>query len=318
MLIKTADDQSALIAHLENAAKGRGPAAKHAADKVRIRKAGLKGESQSAYLIDFHFAPARNWVVLHDLRLEHSGRVAQIDHVLINRLMEAYVLESKHFRDGVKITDDGEFLRWNGFRKSFEGMPSPLEQNDRHVAVLRDVMADLDLPVRMGVTLSPSFSTLVLVSQNARIDRPKRFNTSRVIKADHLKTCIEKDFEALGLLKLAKVISLETLEQLGHQLAAHHRPFEQSVLVPPVAVPARTVRPAMHDGPACRECKEAQGEIHYGRYGYYFKCAACKANTSIKFECMAGHAPRLRKEGAAFYRECAECGSSDLYHWNAQ
>ena len=33
-------------------------------------------------------------MVLHDLRLEHGNQVAQIDHLLINRWMECYVLET--------------------------------------------------------------------------------------------------------------------------------------------------------------------------------------------------------------------------------
>jgi len=320
VLIKSADDQSAFIAQLEQSASGKGTEAKRNLEELRIRNAGIKGESESAYLIDFHFANGRNWAVLHDLRLERNGRTAQIDHVLINRMLEVYVLESKNFRDGVKITDDGEFLRWNGYKKTYEGMSSPLEQNDRHVTVLREVMGDLDLPVRMGVTLSPSFVNMVLVAPSARVDRPKRFDTSRVIKADHLKTVIEKDFEALSLLKLAKLISSETLEQLGQQLATQHRPSTRR-LAPSVAATVTASKavssPAGISGPRCKSCKASEGEVLHGRFGYYFKCARCGANTSIKFECAPGHSPRLRKEGQAFFRECADCGSSDLYHRNA-
>lgn len=320
MLIKSADDQSGLFAQLELAAKEGGLAAKRAACELRTRKAGLKGESESAYLIDFHFATAQNWIVLHDLRLERNGRVAQIDHVLMNRLLEVYVLESKHFRDGLKITEDGEFLRWNSYKKTYEGMPSPIAQNDRHVAVLRDVMEDLDLPIRVGLTLTPSFANLVLVAPNARVDRPKRFDTSRIIKADHLKSFIEKDFEGVGVLKLAKLISSETLEQLGRQLAAQHRPLHQPARAAPLSTVAPRVKPlpATSRGPTCKVCNSIEGQILYGRFGYYFKCEECETNTSIKFECASGHAPRLRKEGLSFYRECAECRSSDLYFRNAR
>lgn len=173
MLIKSADDQSAAIQELERIAAGKGPEAKRAAEGLRKRKAGIKGESESAYLIDFEFEDARNWAVIHDLRIEHKGRVAQIDHLLINRWMDVYVLESKHFRSGVKITDDGEFLRWNEFRRTYEGMPSPLMQNERHIAVLRDVMATIDMPVRLGMRIPPTFQTFVLVAPSARIDRPQ-------------------------------------------------------------------------------------------------------------------------------------------------
>ena len=136
MLIKQADDQSQLFEQLERlAGTGNSAEAKRATDELRRRRSGLKGESESAYLIDFDYAKSANWAVIHDLRIEHEGRVAQIDHLLLNRWMEVYVLESKHFHAGVKITEDGEFMRWNDFRKTYEGMASPLEQNERHIAV---------------------------------------------------------------------------------------------------------------------------------------------------------------------------------------
>jgi len=78
--------------------------------ELRFIRSGDQGETDAAYFIDFHFGSNKNWAVIHDLRLEHNGRVAQIDHLLINRYFEVYVLESKNFSYGVKITDTGEFL----------------------------------------------------------------------------------------------------------------------------------------------------------------------------------------------------------------
>src|SRR5690606_16734437 len=164
MLIKGADDQTALLEELERRAAGVGADAKHAARELRIRRAGIKGERDSAYLIDFHFAQAPNWAVIHDLRIEHGHRVAQIDHLLINRWLDFYVLESKHFHAGIKITDEGELLQWNAYKKSYEGMASPLEQNERHIQVLQDAVSRIELPVRLGVRIPPNFTSLVLVS----------------------------------------------------------------------------------------------------------------------------------------------------------
>src|SRR5699024_2639162 len=113
MLIKQADDQTVQLETLERLAKGKGPKARQAAEELRRRKAGVKGERESAYLIGFEYEHSPNWAVIHDLRLEHDGRVAQIDHVLINRWMDVYVLETKHVHAGIKITEEGEFLRWN-------------------------------------------------------------------------------------------------------------------------------------------------------------------------------------------------------------
>ncbi len=344
MLIKDADDQTAQLEALERIATGTGPSARQAADELRRRKAGIKGERDSAYLINFDYAQSPNWAVIHDLRLEHGGRVAQIDHLLINRWMDVYVLETKQFHAGLKITESGEFLRWSNFRRTFEGMASPLEQNERHIQVLKGVMADIKLPTRLGVRIPPAFQSFVLVGPNARIDRPRKFDTSRVVKADQLKKAIWRDFDnenpLVGMMRMAaKIVSGETVEFVARQLAALHRPGSgariaeagptpSAVAVQPERVGQRAPRieptlsampaptSAAPSGPACKKCGDASGQIHYGRYGYYFQCGGCGTNTAIRFSCRPGHSPRLRKQKECFYRECDACGSSELFHTN--
>lgn len=65
-----------------------------------MMRADIKGENEAAYEIDFHFKNHKNYIVLHDLRLEVNGRAAQIDHILLDRTLVAYVLETKHFNGG--------------------------------------------------------------------------------------------------------------------------------------------------------------------------------------------------------------------------
>jgi hypothetical protein len=358
MLIKEADDQSIAIAELERLAAGTGPEAKRAKTELRNRKAGLKGESESAYLIDFDYGSSPNWAVIHDLRLEHGGRTAQIDHLLINRWMEFFVLETKQFHAGVKITDDGEFLRWNNFDKHYEGMPSPLQQNERHIAVLSDVVSRIEFPSRFGMRITPTFNSLVLVAPSARIDRPKKFDASRVIKADQLKPKIWRDLDmenpvAVLLKAAAKMVSSETVEFVAKQLAALHTrgllqtdrpaapmPIQESVRqtaattfskahieptfgaatkqpAAPVRIDATPSNAAsMAKPPSCKACAAGIGNILHGKFGYYFKCGACGANTTMRFNCQPGHNPRVRKDGNYFYRECAECGTSERFHQN--
>lgn len=340
MLIKTADDQSTELRLLEQRAEGNGPDAKRATKELRIRKAGLRGERDSAYLIDFDYAGSPNWAVIHDLRIEHGSRTAQIDHLLINRWMDVYVLETKHFHAGIKITEDGEFLRWNNYRNTYEGMASPLEQNERHIQVLKDVMAQIELPTRLGVRIPPTFQSFVLVGPEAKIYRPRRFDASRVVKADQLKKAIWRDFDKenplAGLLRTAaKIVSGETIEFVARQLAALHRPKTATSAVKPAPspVPAAPTRgratrieptfsaPASNPaptatGPVCKDCSGHAGTILYGKFGYYFKCDGCGKNTAIRFNCQPGHQPRLRKDRDRFYRECADCGSSELFHRN--
>lgn len=332
MLIKKPDDQTPLLSTLEAQAAGTGPKAKRATTELRNRKAGLRAERESAYLIDHDFADSKNWAVIHDLRLEHGGRVAQIDHVLINRWLQVYVLETKGFHDGVKINEEGEFLRWNNFAKRYEGMPSPLAQNDRHINVLGDVLETIELPTRLGLRIPPEFMSFVLVSPNAQIKRPEKFDTTRVIKADQLKKSIWRDIDnenpLVGLLKTAaKIVAPETVEYVARELAKKHRPLprEGTPATEPAPMPVTTAREpenpepmasATVGGPRCKACSAAEGSILYGKYGYYFKCAACATNTAVRFTCQPGHQPRLRKDKDQFFRECAECGRSELFHTN--
>lgn len=349
MIIKHADDHTNEMAQLDRWCHSVDPAvAKAAETEFRIRKAGVKGETESAYFIDFDFSKTQNWVVIHDLRLEHGGRTTQIDHLLIGRTMDCFVLESKHFHAGLKITESGEFLRWNDFKHNFDGMPSPLEQNQRHIVVLRDVMKELPLPVRLGLRLTPEFESLVLISPSARIDRPHAFDTRAIIKADQLKTRLMDDLDKESTLttmrRATKLISCDTLKNVAELLVGQHRPTawplppmlavattthanadrsrstktQVAVTATAANTPVKNLPAATPDvnKPSCKQCHAQAGSILYGKYGYYFQCAQCGTNTNIQFECLPGHHPRLRKARLQFFRDCPECGTSKLYFTN--
>lgn len=347
MIIKPPDDPSALLVRLEALAAGTAPASKRAAAELKNRRAGLRAENQAQFLIDDQLRNSKNWVVIHDLRLEHEGRVAQIDHLLLGRSMVGYVLETKSFHQGLKINENGEFLRWNGFHKKYEGMASPLVQNERHISILRQVIDTLNLPTRLGLTLRPDLKSLVLVSNNAQIIREKGFDSSRVVKMDQLFDAMNSDMDKEGTLStfrsVARIVALETIAGVARQLAARHVPLRAEALVgaespavqvaekqgarasgkPPVSPTttstpvARPVSALPADAQAqCKACAGTNGSILHGKFGYYFRCGGCQTNTPMRFTCQPGHSPRLRKAGKQFFRDCAECGSSQIFHTN--
>ncbi|MGD0822710.1 MAG: nuclease-related domain-containing protein [Desulfomonilia bacterium] len=92
--------------------------------ELKAMRAGTYGEQDSAYYIDFYFGRSKNWAVIHDLRIEHEDKVAQIDHIIINRAFDIYVLESKNYSYGIKITPEGEFQAYYG-KQSFGIGTSP-------------------------------------------------------------------------------------------------------------------------------------------------------------------------------------------------
>lgn len=195
-------------------------------EQIRTLISGIGGEADAAYEMKVHLGAAKNWIVIHDLRIEHDGLVAQIDHLVINRLLEVWLLESKRFANGVKINEQGEFATF--YDRIPMGMPSPIEQNNRHRLILQRVFDAglVKLPTRLGMTLKPSLKSLVLISRGA-IQRPaKSFaGLETVIKNDQLVSTLFKSIDEGNPLALARVVGADTLEQFGRRIVELHRPI---------------------------------------------------------------------------------------------
>lgn len=234
MLIKEKEHSEKSIQLLETIANRSGLSDDTAAKvekELKTLKAGDRGESDSAYFIDFHYKENKNWAVIHDLRIEYGGNVAQIDHLLINRFLQFYVLETKSYTSGIKITERGEFLFWH--KNRYISIESPILLNRRHVLVLEKLLKGEGLlPKRLGLELPATFKPFVLVSPKSNVIRPpdKEFNTQMVIKSDELFRQIESDFDKLGTLNivssLTKVIFPDTLLELAKRLVAYHKPVD--------------------------------------------------------------------------------------------
>ncbi len=199
--------------------------------EIRFIKAGERGENDAAYFINFYFGESKNWAVIHDLRIEFNNYVAQIDHLLINRFLDFYVLESKNFFYPIKITTEGEFLIWHRKRGEYYSIESPIEQNERHIFLLDKVLKKLDiLPKRFGLPLKPRFKSYILLSPKSKIIRPPRksLDTSMVIKADMLKREIDKYTDQMSnfsiISSLSKLISSDTLKEVAEKISKLHRP----------------------------------------------------------------------------------------------
>jgi len=230
MLIKKTDDKTKDIETLRSLLNH--PAAttetkKRLEQEIRNMASGAKGEQDAAYEIDFHYGQSKNWAVIHDLRLEHKGRVAQIDHLLINRFLDFWVCESKRFAEGIAINEQGECaMFWNGRP---QGIGSPHEQNTKHIAVIKAACDDgaVELPRRLGFSIKPALTGLVVVSKNARITRPKAKGwwNDGIVKADQVKAKIEKSFDSdNNPLVMAKLISSDTLHDFAKNLTSLHVP----------------------------------------------------------------------------------------------
>lgn len=333
MILKEADNKDTVVAALEALLPHSDARQQKSIQReLACVRAGIKGENESAYLLDFEFRNSRNTLLVHDLRIEHNGRVAQIDHLLLNRWLEFYILETKHFADGLKVDEQGQFLRWNSYRKTYEGMPSPIEQAERHGAVLTDLISSLDWSTRAGLRLTPTLKHRVLISPGARLMLPaaKPELADVVLKADtfakHWKAEIDKESFFSTVASVARIVSRDTLQEMARKLVACHKPMEFNyaarfgveVAGPPgQSNGAAITAPSPVAGHCCRHCKSVDLEMFWGKYGYYFKCRACARNTPAPPGCERKDCTsRIRKAGNQFTQYCEACGWEKPLHQN--
>ncbi len=199
--------------------------------ELKYLYSGKKGEETSAYYLEFDFRKSSNWALIHDLRLEHDGDVAQIDHLLIGRMMDVYVIESKNFNSGVSISDEGDFSYF--YKNRPYSIPSPIAQNERHIRLLdRFLTANQLLPKRLGMTLNPNYRNIVLVSPKSRLTKPKQgtYDCSGVMKSDQFLERFTDDLSTGSMLNLAKVISQQSLHSFAERLALSHEPITVNYL----------------------------------------------------------------------------------------
>jgi len=190
---------------------------------------GAKGERECAFLLDHQVADHPSRVLIHDLRIECDGEIAQFDHLLLNRRFEFWILESKYYSTGIKINELGEFEYWAGNR--YIGIPSPIEQVNRQSRILKKFLRKQKIQIqRLGLKLHPKIYTAVLVAPATRVIRPNReqFNTDQVMKADAFFTTYQKRAEKASpeevVSGLAKLVKKDTIIQFGQKLVKLHSP----------------------------------------------------------------------------------------------
>lgn len=233
MLIKSADDKSNRIALLEgwqmSTRLDQSQKDWLRTELSNLRK-GIQGERDAAFYIDSYYRDSENHAVIHDLRIIVNGVVAQIDHLIINRTLHCYVLETKNYNANISISNHGEFSVTYVNEKTI-GIPSPIEQSKRHEQVLIGLLDNLDIKPRAGI--ERQFHHVVLIDPKGLIKRPEadQFDSSMVIKSDQFESWrqkhINKTVNVMTFMPmLVNLRGAASLKELAEKIARQHRPSD--------------------------------------------------------------------------------------------
>jgi len=188
-------------------------------------ESGYKSEKDNAYYLNFNF-DSDDYILLHDIRIEHNGKTAQIDHILIT-IKEVVVLESKSFKGTLTINKDGSLtVDYKKFKKT---LPNPVEQNRRHAKLLKEFLEDkIDLPFRFKVSGGIPISSKVLIHPNTTLTNqtlPEGF-----ARSDSFFTQRRKELDKLNGIEvvtaLIKILNKDLREEIANKLIAFHKPIK--------------------------------------------------------------------------------------------
>lgn len=156
-------------------------------------KAGQAAEVQTRRHLDERFARSADHAFLHDLRLDAGdGDIVQIDHLVLNRFAEAWVVETKSAVGGFAIDRRGQWTR--GDRGSVVPISSPVRQAERQASAIGRLDYDRKLPLPQRVRLLGGLDVraLVVVADRTLVSFPDTppeavtLELGRIVRGDEI------------------------------------------------------------------------------------------------------------------------------------
>ncbi len=298
------------------------------------RAAGDRAERQMAHYLDRYFAEHQRIHVLHDVRIEHGGDRAQIDHLVVHRFGIA-IVESKSISTQVRINAQHEWERlWNG---RWRGMPDPLLQAERQGLLIKRLLTsrtadllDKVLGLVQGTFRTMAIDTYAAVSDQGTIRRARKTQVPSARKADAIPGAIQERIAAYR--KAANVLNPDPrtlfadvprefndreVVRVAHFLRvqsapAPSLPSDVHDVPPPAPEPGAvaTESTPIEIRLACGSCGSHDMVAKVGRYGPYGACTACGRNTAVRPRCgRCGANFRVQREEGGFAGTCGSCGT---------
>jgi len=314
MIVKSKDTIRTAVARLEEllARKTNSKKQRETLEReMALLRRGGQGENDAASHIDLHLDHSKNWAVIHDLRIEHNGRVAGIDHLLIGRFFDIFVIKSKYFNTPLRVDANGEFQVRN--RLGWKGIASPIEQNKRHIIVLNELInAHALTPMRLGLAMRPAYHNWVLVPPDCNISR-RHGDETIILKMDLFNRRLSEFTNTSTLfddvLSVAKICSTQTIMEFARKLVSYHRPASADLAarfrppIPAAAPASQRGKAPLH--PRCHECgaKVEPGDADFcransQRFGKRILCADCQATAPALHPRPSGHRPAAKNGGS--------------------
>lgn len=231
MLIKRTDDKYSQLALLESILSHTELST---ATLARVTKTAerfaryIRGHIITAAALDDLFQKSDNWAVIHDLRLQVDGEVAHIDHLVMNRLLEVWIIGGAECAEGLRVLSSGQCFAKEG--AEYRPVASPFIELERACDVLRRVLLTRasGLPVRAGEPILPQIRGLVVLPVQAELDlQGERPEYKSVVRTNGIANVLEATMGPNPSLRaLARLVSSGVMVQVARSIEDLHEDYE--------------------------------------------------------------------------------------------
>lgn len=187
---------------------------------------------QQASVMAFHefagylneaFGLDKDFVVAHDLRMQSEVGRAHIDHLIISRSLDVFVIESRLAGDVLIVNDEEEFSARYRDGAVFH-IRSPITQLRRGAVVLQHLFRRIELPSRFGATLIPKFHRLILVPESMTLSNRSAVAPEMFVKPKELLRRVIGTGRASPLSAFLFAATSDQLRDVGRIVVRWHTP----------------------------------------------------------------------------------------------
>lgn len=234
---------------------------------ISLCEMGIYGENKILFELKNSHLPI---YIIHDLFLKSGDLTAQIDFLVIGQKCN-YVIETKNLFGNIEINNKGEFIRTVKKGKYFnkEGIYSPITQNQRHLALMREITlqstAKNIVNSLFGDAFAQRYVPIVVLANDKTVlnDRfAKKEIKAQILRADQLVNYIRYHESSSSLLKQSVKDMKEQAElwlsrntDNPTDYIEKYRVLEREARAQLKATQEQAPTPITDDTPVCPNCK---------------------------------------------------------------
>ena len=288
IVVKESSDAKQYLLRLEQLDnKSQGELKERIEKEILITKAGIIGEDNILFELK---NSGMDMVVLHDICIEtQDGLTAQIDYIVITPKLN-FIIECKNMIGNVEINAKGNFIRTYEFKgkKIKEGIYSPITQNERHMAIIKEKRSESKGRLMSMITRSnfeSVYKPLVVLANPKTLvyDRyaPKEVK-NKVIRADQLTATLRKMQSESKNYSWSRKDMLEFAEEILQYNREEHKDYikKYEVLMADVDKTVKASASATENIPQAMNkkeeaCPQCQGKlvVRNGKFGKFIGCS---------------------------------------------